>query len=584
MKEPRVMDTGTAAYFLLFTSYEVTTQHGMPMDDRDNHAACIVPERDYAANGAEHHPTRICVIDLGTNSFHTLIVDVYPNGSFEVIDRLKETVRLGERGLADQRLTERAMKRSVRAIHRVRLLAEGWGATDYLAFATSAIREAANGGELIERIRNETGVHVRAIDGVFEAQLIYQGVRRAFDLPHPALLVDIGGGSTEFVIGSNDEVYFATSMKLGAARMTGQFIRTDPVGRKEFDALRGHYRETLAPVFAAAREYEIIELVGSSGTFENVAQVCAHLSGDGLHSIFLDTIDVERLRQATKIIMESTRAERARMHGIDEKRVDQIVAGAMLIDVMVKDLGIERVRVSPNALREGMVVYFIRQNYERLEVVSSYSDVRHRSVYEIGHRFGWDQKHVQHVTAIALQLFDVCRPLHRLDRHARELLEYASLLHDIGYYISRSSHHKHSLYLIKQADWAGFQPYEIDVMANVARYHRRSLPKDRHSAYRRLADEHKRLVERLGAFLRLANGLDRSHFQNVEQLEMELDGDELRILIRTKSDPQLEVWGGSRASDLFTKTFGIDVRISAKPMPSPMIDSASGVTADRLVS
>ncbi len=554
------------------------------MGNVDHNAACMVAKPDYGENGLEQHPTRVCVIDLGTNSFHTVIVDAYPNGRFEVIDRIKEMVRLGERGLTEHRLTESAMKRSVRAIRRVRLLAEGWGATDYLAFATSAIREAENGGELLERIRLETDVHVRAIDGVFEAQLIYQGVRRAVDLKGPTLLVDIGGGSAEFVIGSSDEVYFATSLKVGAARMTGRFIRTDPVDREEFTALRSYYREALEPVLKAAREYGVTEIVGSSGTFENVAQVCANLHGESQPSIFLESFDAERLRQVTKTIMESTRDERAAMPGIDEKRVDQVVAGAMLIDALVKDLSIERIRVSPNALREGMVVYFIRQNYERLEVISPYGDVRHRSVHEIGYRFGWDQKHVQHVTAIALQLFDVCRPLHRLGSHARELLEYASLLHDIGYYISRSSHHKHSLYLIKQADWLGFHAYEIDVMAHVARYHRRSLPKDRHTGYQRLRDEHKRLVNQLAAFLRLANGLDRSHIQNVERLRAELDRGELRISIKTKSDPQLELWGGRRASDLLKKTFDVNVEITAETPAAPVIDASAGLTADRFVS
>ncbi len=554
------------------------------MGDIDNHAACMVREHDYADNGSGRHPTRVCVIDLGTNSFHTIIVDAYPNGSFEVIDRIKEMVRLGERGLSDHRLTESAMKRSVRAIRRVRLLAEGWGATEYLAFATSAIREADNGGELIERIRHETGVHVRAIDGVFEAQLIYQGVRRALDLKRPTLLVDIGGGSTEFVIGTGTEIYYASSLKLGAARMTGQFITTDPVSGEEFGALRAFYREALAPVFEAAREHGVTEMVGSSGTFENLAQMCTLRHGDSDMSIYLQAFNREDLRTVTKDVMASSRAERAEMSGIDAKRLDQVVAGAMLVDVLVKDMPVERVRVSPNALREGMVVYFIRQNYERLEVVSPYADVRHRSVYEIGHRFGWDQKHVQHVTAIALQLFDVCRPLHGLGSHARELLEFASLLHDIGYYISRSSHHKHSLYLIKQADWTGFHPYEIDVMANVARYHRRSTPKERHSAYRKLSDDHKRLVNQLGAFLRLANGLDRSHFQNVERLQTELRGDDLSIIIHTKSDPQLEIWGGTRAADLLQETFDVRVRITAETTSAPVIDTSNGLQADPLVS
>ncbi|MEX0820848.1 MAG: Ppx/GppA phosphatase family protein [Rhodothermales bacterium] len=553
------------------------------MNAAEHHAACMVTERDYANNESERHPTRICVIDLGTNSFHTVIVDAFPNGSFEVIDRIKEMVRLGERGLSEKRLTEHAMERSVRAIRRVRLLADGWGATEFLAFATSAIREAENGGELIERIRQKTGVHVRAIDGMLEAQLIYQGVRRAVDLKKPTLLVDIGGGSSEFVIGTGDEVYFATSLKLGAARMTGHFVSTDPVDRSEFEALRAHYRKALEPVFRAAAEHGVTEVVGSSGTFENLAQVYAHRRGDPHVSIYLQSMEADGLRAVTKEVMDSTRAERKGMQGIDKKRVDQIVAGAMLVDVVVKDLPVERVRISPNALREGMVVYFIRENYERLELIASYADVRHRCVYEIGHRFDWDQKHVQHVTAIALQLFDACRPLHKLGSHPRELLEFASLLHDIGYYISRSSHHKHSLYLIKQADWTGFHPYEVDVMAHVARYHRRSTPKDRHSAYRKLPEESKRLVNQLGSFLRLANGLDRSHIQNVERLNAKLTDDELHIHIMTKSDPQLEVWGGKRSSDLFKKTFDVDVRITAETLSTPVIEEAGGVEAERLV-
>ena len=553
------------------------------MEKVDYHAACLVPERDYPGDQDERHPTRVCVIDLGTNSFHTLIVNAYANGSFEVLDRFKEMVRLGERGLTEQRLTEGAIKRSIRALKRVKLLAEGWGASDYLAFATSAIREAENGGELIERIRQEVGIHVRAIDGMFEAKLIYQGVRRALDLHRPTLLVDIGGGSTEFVIATSEEVLFATSLKLGAARMTGMFISTDPVERSEFKALRLHYREQLELVFDKCREHGVKEMVGSSGTFENIAQFCAHQRGEADRSIFLQDFDAADLRAVTKQIMTASRVQRKVMTGIEAKRVDQVVAGAMLIDVLLKDLEFARVRVSSHALREGMVVYFIQQNLERLEIISPHADVRRRSVYEIGHRFRWDQRHVQHVTAMALQLFDACRPLHGLENAERELLEYASLLHDVGYYISRSSHHKHSLYLIKHADWYGFQPEEIAVMANVARYHRRSLPKERHTAFQRLPKDAQLLVRQLGSFLRLANGLDRSHYQNVVRLRVDLLDDALEITIETSGDPQLELWGGRRASDLFEQTFKRSVRITAAGAPRRALDFAGGVRATELL-
>lgn len=528
----------------------------------DYHAACLVDPDALTEAEPPEHPTRVCVIDVGTNSFHTVIVDAYPNGSFEVLDKLKEMVRLGERGLVEHRLTEGAMRRAVRALKRVRLLAEGWHVSEYLAFATSAIREAENGGDLIERIRQETDIHVQAISGELEAYLIYEGIRRAVDMRVPTLMIDIGGGSTEFIVGTSDEVHYQTSLKIGAARMTGQFITTDPVEKREFKALRAHYRDVLRPVFEAAQAYGVREIVGSSGTMENLAQVYVERHGDPSRSIYLQPFDPKDFRSVTKTVMQSTKAEREAMAGIDRKRVNQVVAGAILADVLLKDLEIERLRISPNALREGMVVYFIRENHPLLEVRSPYADVRRRAVNEIGFRFEWDLKHVRHVTAMALQLFDACRPLHGLGSEERELLEYASLLHDIGYYISRNAHHKHSLYLIKQADWRGFQPEEIDIMANVARYHRRSLPRDRHPAYKRLAKPYQKLVDQLASFLRLANGLDRSHYQNVSGLTAALTDKTFDIEIATKGDPQLEVWGGRRGADLFQQTFGRPVRIT----------------------
>ncbi|QXD14994.1 Ppx/GppA family phosphatase [Rhodocaloribacter litoris] len=513
------------------------------------------------------HPVRVCVIDLGTNSFHTVIVDAYPNGAFKVIDRLKDMVRLGEGGLVAHRLTGEAMERGVQALRRIRLLAEGWGVSEYLAYATSAIREAENGGDFIARVQAEVGLHIRPISGNLEATLIYKGVRRAVSMPEPALLVDIGGGSTEFIVGTSRKLHYAASLKLGAARMTERFLHTDPVEKQEFRALRAYYREQLAPVYAAVRAHGAREIVGSSGTMENLAQVYLHLQGLSGASPFHEVFDPKAFRQVTKKIMRSTRAERAAMPGIDEKRIDQIVAGAMLVDVLLKDLEVERLRLSPNALREGMVVHFIEQNSKRLRRLAPFTDVRRRSVYELGFRFRWEQEHARHVAALALELFDVCHPLHGLDEDARELLEYAALLHDVGYHISHRRHHKHTCYLIRHADLRGFQPEEVAVIACVARYHRRAFPKKSHRVFGKLSKEHRRLVRQLAALLRLAEGLDRSHFQNVTRLDARLLDEALHLRLETKADPELEVWGARHAADLFEATFGRGIEVTAARLP-----------------
>ena len=525
-------------------------------------SACIIPYRELPTENAAH-PTRLCVIDLGTNSFHSLIVDAYPNGAYTILDRLKDVVRLGDHGLLTGQITKKGIERSIRALQRVKLLAQGWGVTEYLAYATSAIREARNGGDFIIHARERTGIKIRVIDGDLEAHLIYQGVRRAVEMRVPTLVVDIGGGSTEFIVGTSDEVIYRKSLKLGAARMAGRFLTTDPVDREEFVRLRRHYRDELKEVFEAARDYGVREIVGSSGTTENLAQVYLNHFGDPSLNIYQQPFAAPEFRQVTKLIMTSTRRDRMEMNGIDRKRVDQVVAGAMLADVVLKDLDVERIRISSHALREGMVEDYIERNRKRLRRIAPFTDVRRRSVHEIGFRYRWDRRHVHHVAAIVLQLFDVCRPVHGLGMRERELLEYAALLHDIGYHISRSSHHKHSKYLIMQSDWQGFVPDEIEIMAHLARYHRGAPPRETHTQFQRLKPEIKNVIMKLAPLLRIAEGLERSRYQIVTGIRAWLTPAALNLVVETRSDPQLELWGAKRSAGMFNQVYERKLRVAA---------------------
>lgn len=513
--------------------------------------------------GGRQNPIRVCVIDLGTNSFHALIVDAYPNRSFQVVDQLKERVHLGEHGLSQHVLTEDAVHRALEALKRIRLLAEGWNVEEFVAYATSAIREAANGGDFVAYVGEEIGIDVRPIPGSLEARLIYQGVRRTVELPDAALIVDIGGGSTECIVGDSGASYFAASLKLGAARMAEDFVTTDPISDEELEVIRAHFRSELEATYAAAREHGVRELIGSSGTMENLADICRLRSGDTSRSIYLQSYAADDFLAVTDAVLSSSRSEREAIKGLEEKRLDQIAAGAALADTLLRDLEIDNVRISPSALREGIVVQFIEDNYARLERLAPLGDVRRRQVYELAARFDVDESHARHVAQLALELFDTCAELHEMGDRERDLLDYAALLHDIGYSINRRKHHKHSRYLIRQADWQGFHPEEIAMMAMIARYHRRALPKKSHKIYEDLSKEDRRKVRRLGAFLRLAEGLDRSHFQNVAEMNAHVDAEHLKITIRTKEDPQMELWGARRAADLFEREFERSVLVSA---------------------
>lgn len=526
------------------------------MSDSHERAACIrVPETTYRSEGAVS-PVRLCVIDLGTNSFHALIVDAHPNGSYQVVDRFKEMVRLGQHGLDANRLPEDAMQRGLKALKRIKLLADGWGVREYLSFATSAIREAVNGGEFIQRAREALNLRIRPISGKQEAHLIFQGIRRAVEFPDPTLLVDVGGGSVEFIVVEDDKEVYSISLKLGAARMTERFVTTDPISETEQAELCAHFKGELDVVFAKCRECGVTTLVGSSGTMKSLARVTQEEFGDETRSVFQQAFPVEDIRMALQWVMGSAAEEREAHPSIEPKRVDQIGAGAVLLDTLCAGLpSVRRVRVSPNALREGMVRHFIKTNYGRLRQMASYRDPRRRSVHEIAYRFQWEENHAQHVAATATFLFDLCRPLYDGPSGDAELLEYAALLHDVGYLINHDDHHDHSRYLIEHAELQGFQPEEVTVMALVAQYHRNSFPTPTDERLRDLSATLQNRVRQLTGLLRLAEGLDRSHFQNVVAVRARLTDRALHLLIATKGDPQLEIWAAQEQGVLFEETF-----------------------------
>lgn len=520
------------------------------------HAACIrVPETTYASDSSAS-PIRVCVIDLGTNSFHAVIVDAYPNGSFQIVDRMKEMVRLGQHGLSDSTLPEDAIERGMQALKRIHLLARGWDTHEFMAFATSAIREASNGGVLIRRARQELGLRIRPINGEQEAHLIFQGVTRAVDVPESSLLVDVGGGSVEFIVVDQGKDVFARSLKLGAARMTEQYVATDPMSEDEQARLRAHCKGELEEVLTVCRDYGVTTVVGSSGTMKSLARVTVEEFGDQTRTIFQQALPVQEVRMALRWVMRSSAEERRAHVAIDPKRVDQIGAGAVLLDTLCAGLpSVQQVRVSPNALREGMVVHFIEENYTRLRQMASYRDPRRRSVHEIAFRFQWEERHAQHVAATATFLFHVCHPLYDGPKSDVELLEYAALLHDVGYLISHDEHQKHSRYLIKHADLQGFQPEEVSIISLVARYHRNAKPSSSHEHFRCLSPEEQKRVRQLASLLRIAEGLDRSHFQNVVALRSRLTDQALHLFLATKGDPQLEVWAGKEEGGLFEEVF-----------------------------
>jgi exopolyphosphatase/guanosine-5'-triphosphate,3'-diphosphate pyrophosphatase len=499
---------------------------------------------------------RLAAIDLGSNSIHMIVAQADADGGVSTLWRLKEMVGLGRLSFPSRKLSADAMDRAVQVLGRFQQAAQQRQAEKILAVATSAVREAKNGGDLIERIRQELGLVVRVVSARDEARLIYLAVRHATPLRgQPHLMIDIGGGSVEFIVGDENRAALLESRKLGAARMTAQYVKSDPINEHDQKALLKHYDKELTPVCNQILALKPVKAIGTSGTLENLAAMCgseAGSNGQG-HPAFIAR---EALEKLLSNLLDSRSKDRAHIRGLDDQRKDQIIAGAMLVNELFRRLHLKRIEICPAALREGILLDYLSRHLPDLAIRRELPDPRRRSVIDLARRCDWHKTHSLHVAGITLQLFDELRTLHGMSAAERELIEYGAILHDIGWHIGRDGHHKHSMYLILHGDLKNFSDDEIKVIANIARYHRKSTPRKKHGEYQALPSRLRRVVDVGSALLRLADGLDRSHSSVIQDIRCRLEDGKVKCILTARSDAELEIWGARRKRDWFTEVFG----------------------------
>lgn len=507
---------------------------------------------------------RLAAIDVGSNSIHMVIAQVDADGGVTTLWRMKEMVGLGRSSFPSHRLSTQAMSRAMVTLSRFTNVALRRGAEQILAVATSAVREAENGIEFIDRVRSEIGVSIRIVSAREEAKLIYLGVRHSLQNRRGRyLIVDIGGGSVEMIVADEDKPLLLESRKLGSARMTAMFLHADPPKPLEIARLLHHYEQELDPLLRRIRHMGIKRIIGSSGTLENLALMArdgkAPPVGEPLQ---LAASAAERL---TEKLMHLTAHQRVRIEGLDEKRQDQILAGALLASHILTQLDHKCLTLSSAALREGVVLEYVSRHLPELQIRKTIPDPRRRSVLDLARKCDWNQLHSLHVTKLALDVFDALRPVHKLASAERELLQFAGMLHDIGWHISDDSHHKHSMYLVLNGGLKGFAPREINIIANIARYHRRSLPKPTHEAYVSLSRADRRIVDTCASILRMVDAMDRSHARLVEALRCRVDKQRILIIPVAKGDIELELWAARRRTDFFEKAFHRKVEFAQLP-------------------
>jgi exopolyphosphatase/guanosine-5'-triphosphate,3'-diphosphate pyrophosphatase len=524
---------------------------------------------------------KLAALDIGSNSIHMIVADAAAQDrAFQVIDREKDMVKLGGGCFQGGRLTETAMSAALKSLRKCAKLIERHGCEEVVATATSAVREAKNGGDFLDAVERETGIRVSVISGEEEARLIWLAVRSAVDLAaRRALIVDIGGGSVEAIVGDAKGILLARALKLGVLRVRDEFGGRGALSKRDRRRLAERVEKLAGPTIEEARAADCKLCVGTSGTILQLAALARARSGNPLpEQVSNERVALAAIEDIVDWLCGMSEDERARVPGLDPHRADTIHLGGV---VLVEILRLAKARdlvLCARALREGLILDYLERSSARVRDATTILDIRRRSLFELVRRCETSGRlfpHARHVARLALALFDQLGPLHELGPVERQLLEFGALVHDVGEHIAFERHERHSQYLVENADLRGFSRNEVALLGLIARYHRGGAPKRRHPGFGDLPKWQRRALKRLVAILRVADGLDRSHFQVVRSVAASIEERQVVLAVEARDDAELEIFTAKRKGRLFERVFGRTLELRALGSGNGSIDAAS---------
>jgi exopolyphosphatase/guanosine-5'-triphosphate,3'-diphosphate pyrophosphatase len=507
---------------------------------------------------------RIAAIDIGTNSIHVVIAQALPEGGFEVLDREREVVQVGRGSFATGRLRADAIARTVESLARFVALARGKGAERIVCTATAAVREAANGGDFVRAARAASGITPKVIPAREEGRLIYLAVRSALELgERPSLILDIGGGSLQIVVGDRERIHRVVTAPLGALRLSEVFPLGDPPDLREVGKLIRYIKKTARPVLDDVEAYKPKRAFGSSGSIHALAHVANAFDGnEPIRQINGHVLTRRSLEKATRRLVRTTVEERMRLPaGLDLPRAEILLHGALVLTHLLAQAGVDAITMSDFGVREGLLVDYIGRHAREISRLERVEDLRLRSVLQLLARFRGDEIHARHVAALSLAMFDDLKEEHGLDGSMRRILQYAGLLHDIGSVIGHDRHSAHSHYIITNGSLRGLTAEEVELVAAVARYHGKARPRKSEPEFGALSRASRRAVEWMAALLRIAEALDRSQYQLVRGVRVTRSKGMLTIRALAREDARLEVWAARQRTRLLSRLVDRKVRV-----------------------
>ena len=511
-------------------------------------------------------------IDVGTNSIHLIVVEF--DSTFDttrVVYKDREMVRLGsDDALEHGRLSEKAMAKGIDAIARFADAAKKRGAERIRAVATSAVREADNGGDFRERVEAQAGLPLEILSATEEARLIHLGVASGYPIyDRLACIVDIGGGSTEFIVADGERPYLLDSAKLGSLRLYDRYLRGKSSPRA-LKALGAHIDATLEPLMERVRRYRIDDVIGTSGTLMGLAALDIAAQGLPMTRTHGYTLTRDRLETLQRQMLAMSESDRRRMPGMNPRRADIIVAGNAIIIAALHALERTEIIICERALRDGIIVDLVAQDRALADRIGDERARRLDAIESLAHHYEHLGGHERHVARLAISLFERFAPLHGLAPADRDILYAAAILHGIGRFVAESARHKHSAYVIRNSPLRGWRDDERELVALVARYYRKAMPKPSHLDWMALGPADRRRVEVLAALLRIADGLDARELGVVMDVAVSRENGRIAVIAQAEADVSGELAAAMYKADLFERTFGVRVAFeSAAPEPRP---------------
>jgi exopolyphosphatase / guanosine-5'-triphosphate,3'-diphosphate pyrophosphatase len=508
--------------------------------------------------------SRLAAIDIGSNSVRLFVAEALRGGNYRILDEEREPTRLGRSVSSAGRLDDESMDRTVAALRTFKEIAAGYQVGALRTIANCAVREARNGPEFCRRVREQVGLEVEVISGEREARLAFASVQHAFDLTgRNVVMADIGGGSTEIVFATGSLIESIFSTPLGAVRLTEQFGLGEGADPAVFQRGLAGLDQEIAGVLKKQTSRPLFAphfLVGCGGTFTTLAELVMASKREADVPVAGYRVSHAELRHLLDRLKKMPVRARRSMAGMTPDRADIIVAGLSIVDALMKRFRVNTLVVHTRGVRDGLVREMI-EDFQAAAPAGDDEAQRDAAIERLAAACSGELEHGRQVAALAGRIFEqLAEPL-ELPLGDRLLLEIAARLQDVGYVINYDQHHKHSYHLIRNSRLPGLRAHDVELIANIARYHRGALPKRKHKNLARLSADDQRRVQRLAAILRLAGGLDRSRTQQVRDVVTSVTDGQVTLDVVAGQDPQTDIWGAERRAELFEKAFGLPVEI-----------------------